>query len=66
MKMTHHDGIESALGSQARGARLARIDQIDYAASTILTQREGHCPAAAHGLHTVLRGESHCAKCGAR
>lgn len=42
------------------------ITQIDYAASTALTQREGHCPAASHGLHSVKKGETHCSKCGAR
>lgn len=43
-----------------------RIDQIDYAASTVLTQREGHCVAASHGLHSVRKGEAVCCKCGAR
>jgi hypothetical protein len=43
-----------------------RIDQIDYAASTVLTQRQGHCVASRHGLHSVRKGESCCTLCGAR
>jgi len=42
------------------------ISRIDHSASVALTQSVGECVAATHGLHTVLRGESHCGKCGAR
>lgn len=42
-----------------------RIDQIDYQASRALTDREGHCVSASHGLHSVRKGETHCCKCGA-
>lgn len=42
------------------------ISSIDHPASVALCQSQGECPAADHGLHTVLKGEYHCSKCGAR
>lgn len=42
------------------------ISQIDYPASVALNATVGECAAVSHGLHTVLKGEAWCCKCGAR
>lgn len=40
------------------------ISQVDYSASDALRQAIGNCPVALSGVHDVLKGESHCARCG--
>jgi hypothetical protein len=46
--------------------RRIRIDQIDHPASAQLCSDVGECVASNSGLHTVLQGDRHCCKCGAR